>query len=463
MVMAFLLMNDVHAKTIAPRFSWDTVQPFLHFANTSGPFSDDAIAEMAKFPMLTIEKFQGPCAATSKPPTDTCHQEQLIVDILRRVKAVDASVCTIFYYNSILNFPQYDLSARFMENNASLCLRDVHGSLVTESGGHKSDMTVFDYQQPAACELWASTCINATKTGFVDGCFADRAIDVQAFETSGQLTPAQRAAFDKGHWDALAKLQTTIGAGPVIANHAYNLSGVGGAMIEFGKANIETVQDIQMSSQNQKVTQAHFSKIDDDSMATFLVAAGKNSYVGAGGWSVSGSGAAASPGHRWLPQYYERPLGVPLSDAVVSRSPADGVGSVLTRQFQSSAGLTNVTLTCPGGGSAKLCRGKIEWAGEAPTPPPSPMPPTPPPSPMPPAPQPTKSCPVVKTQCSYRGSDLVEKTAEQWADCCTLCSATKDCVKWVLRSGGGANNCRLHGAGAKMAAEQNANVCGAMH
>tara|TARA_B110000908_G_C10060856_1_gene360527 strand:- start:240 stop:440 length:201 start_codon:yes stop_codon:yes gene_type:complete len=46
------------AATIAPRFTWDTMQPFLHFANTSGPFADGAIGIMAKFPMVTIEKFQ---------------------------------------------------------------------------------------------------------------------------------------------------------------------------------------------------------------------------------------------------------------------------------------------------------------------------------------------------------------------------------------------------------------------
>ena len=78
------LSADRHASirripTLAPRFSWDTIQPFLHLANASGPFSNEAIAIMARFPMVTIEKFQGPCAATSTPPSDSCHEEQLII------------------------------------------------------------------------------------------------------------------------------------------------------------------------------------------------------------------------------------------------------------------------------------------------------------------------------------------------------------------------------------------------
>ena len=397
--------------TIAPRFSWDTIQPFIHLANSSGPFSAEAIAIMAKFPMVTVEKFQGPCAAKSRPPTDTCHQEALIIDALRRVKGVNPRVCTIFYYNSILNFPQYDLSARFMADNATLLLHDVNGSLITESGGGKSGLTVFDYQQRAAADLWASACINATLTGHVDGCFADRAVDVQKFETNGQLTPPQRAAFDRGHWDTLARLQTRIGAGPLIANHAYNLSGVGGAMIEFGRANMETLQDIQMSVANGKVTQVHFSSINDDTVATFLIGAGENTFIGAGGWSISGSDVEKTIGNRWLPQYYERPLGAPLDDASVMIVATDDKGKeegresfgtttaaaenydeavvtggggggvvaagTMTRYTRRFSRGTNVTLSCSsssrasstlalgagGSGSSggSACTGKIEW------------------------------------------------------------------------------------------------------
>ena len=103
-----------------PRFSWDTIQPFIHLANNSGPFSDAAIDAMARFPIVTVEKSQGPCAAQSKPPTDTCGEEQLIIDTLRRVKQANASATTIFYLNSVLNFPQYDLSARFVRTRNSV-------------------------------------------------------------------------------------------------------------------------------------------------------------------------------------------------------------------------------------------------------------------------------------------------------------------------------------------------------
>ena len=121
-------------------------------------------------------------------------------------------------------------------------------------------------------------------------------------------------AFDKGHWNMLANLQKTIGDGPIIANHAYNLSEVSAAMIEFGKANMETVGWLREGAQNGKIVQCHFGGINDDTVATFLIGAGTYAYIGAGGWSIKGP-ALSQVSSRWYPQYYERPLGVPLSDA----------------------------------------------------------------------------------------------------------------------------------------------------
>jgi hypothetical protein len=466
-VLALLFVTTASGATIKPRFSWDTVMPFIHLSNTSGPFTDEAIAVLATFAMVTIEKFQGPCAAKSMPPTNTCGQEKLIIDTLRRVKQANSSVCTIFYYNSILNFPQYDLSARFMANNGSLCLHSTKGELIKSSGGHKNGMTVFDYTQQAACDLWASECINATATGFVDGCFADRAIDVQGFETNGDITTQKRAAFDKGHWDMLAKLQQAIGEGPVIANHAYNLTGVGAAMLEFAGANVETVTQLQASAQNKKIAQCHFSGLNDDRVATFLIGAGEYAYIGSGGWSISGTDISAVS-NRWVPQYYERPLGTPLSDAVKTTNSATG-SQTFTRRF--SAG-TNVTLVCDaggGGGSAnkESCKGTIEWAGPpVPTPPtPTPKPPTPKPAPTPlPAPtppvQPTASCPVVHANCGFMHSDLGSTDANDWAACCADCKAHTNCDKWVWAERNAPKYCHLHSKDA--GANTGGGICGEM-
>ena len=79
-----------------PRFSWANIQPFIHLANVSGPLAPAAIDTMARFPLVTVEKNQGACAASSKPPTDTCGEEAIIIETLRRVKQANPAACTIF-------------------------------------------------------------------------------------------------------------------------------------------------------------------------------------------------------------------------------------------------------------------------------------------------------------------------------------------------------------------------------
>jgi hypothetical protein len=38
-------------------------------------------------------------------------------------------------------------------------------------------MDVFDFSNPQTRKVFIETCINATRTGYVDGCFLDRAVD----------------------------------------------------------------------------------------------------------------------------------------------------------------------------------------------------------------------------------------------------------------------------------------------
>jgi hypothetical protein len=61
---------------------------------------------MAKFPLVTVEKFQGPCGwdANASP---ACDEETQIVETLRGVKEINPNVSTVFYYNSLYDFPQY--------------------------------------------------------------------------------------------------------------------------------------------------------------------------------------------------------------------------------------------------------------------------------------------------------------------------------------------------------------------
>ena len=95
-----------------PAFSWDTVgkMAFYHSCNFTGPYTDEALQVVAKFPMVTIEK--GQQVFESPPPL----AEDAIVATLRRVKALNSNISTIFYYNSVLDWPFYRLHQQMVEH-----------------------------------------------------------------------------------------------------------------------------------------------------------------------------------------------------------------------------------------------------------------------------------------------------------------------------------------------------------
>ena len=241
--------DDAPAASAYPavRFSWETVPVFFHADNYTGDWNEAALAQLSKYPIVTIEKWMGslagckaygwaPCCGGDNADSqmDECEEDRIIRNF-KKLKAVNKNVSTVLYLNSVLNFPQYRL-ARTMAANPSWALRDSKGAVVQMYGDFgPANMTVFDFSQAPVRAAFMSACTDAVKTGHVDGCFLDRAID--GFPTN--LGPAKQAAYDAGHAEVvqtLAAAVSELSGGPLIANHAYNLTGVNSVQIEnFGR------------------------------------------------------------------------------------------------------------------------------------------------------------------------------------------------------------------------------------
>ena len=108
--------------------------------------NDEAIQIMARFPMVTIEKGQGVSLGTG--PGN--YAEEKILATLKRVKAVDKNISTIFYYNSVLDWPFYSLHAQ-LEKRLDLAVHDENGELCRMGGDgsfpNHTNMLVFDFAQ----------------------------------------------------------------------------------------------------------------------------------------------------------------------------------------------------------------------------------------------------------------------------------------------------------------------------
>jgi len=402
--VATLLVSRGSAEPSQPRFSWDTVPVFYHSCNFTGPYTDEAVKIMAKFPMVTIEKGQG-----VQDPDDSRYAEDKIIDTLRRVKAIDSNISTIFYYNSVLDWPFYKLHEDFLQH-PEWWLRNSDGTECRSNGDgsfpNHTNMLSFDFAQAGARDLWADTCINATKSGVVDGCFSDRA--------NGHPCNAG-SDYKAGHKQVHQDLQKKLGNGVLISNNVV-IDGVGATMIEFFKADESDIQKVSSAAAKGVLMQAHDHACSTDSLAAFLIGAGERSYYACtSGWKVQADPIEEA----WKPEY-DKPLGQPQGLAVK-------LGDVYHRHFVSIAGTTVVKF------DASKNKGSIEWAGE--------------PVPSPP---PAGSCndEDFLTETGVTNHDITPKpwsthATDSAADCCQACWDVEDCVAWTWYTDG-AKECHFH-------------------
>eukprot|EP00054_Salpingoeca_dolichothecata_P004158 m.29650 g.29650 ORF g.29650 m.29650 type:complete len:349 (-) comp14390_c1_seq2:772-1818(-) len=326
-----------------PMFSWETPPVFVHMCNRSGEFSQEAVEFLARFPMVTFEKGQGEAESS-------CCAEDKILAAAKQIKAINSSVHTLFYYNSVLNWEMYRMAEVF-EQHSSWWLRDLNGEVIRLQGDHsfpqpKNGMLVFDFAQEVVRNFWASACLNMTKTGFINGCFADRANE--------DSFPKHNISkeYAAGHLKVLQDLQANMNTGVLIDNNA-NLPGTKAQMIEAFTGDQDSLETLMAAVAAGHLVQAHAgykgpehkSNCTDitDSLAAFLIGAGSHSYYGCSlGWYID-------TWYHWNDEY-SKPLGAPLANATLE-------GQVWTRKFKGNGQTTtNVTFDQSTG------QGKIEWA-----------------------------------------------------------------------------------------------------
>ena len=320
-----------------PLFNWDTVPLFMHAANASGPLNDSAARWMARYPLVTIEKVQ---ASAAQPAHK--QQEKKIVAALEKVKSLNSSTRTLFYLNTIINFPQYDLSDKFLAQ-PELLLHDASGKLaMVKLGG--GEHTIFDLSLLPARRLWLSTIdevMSSSKS--VDGVFADRGRATAEFDLrSVNLTAAKRSIWNEGHVMLIQQLMMLVQqhrpqTGIVIPNGA-NIDGVNGRMFENFQVNdsrsVPPNNDIlalQAEAQEGRIAEVHRDNCAagsgaqaplafNESLAAYLVGAVSHSYYGCTeGWTLQ------TGWMEWRPEY-SKPLGQPIGEA-------EKVNGTWTRRF----------------------------------------------------------------------------------------------------------------------------------
>jgi hypothetical protein len=191
----------------------------IHGGIAHRPSSD--FAALAKYSVVVVDPIEGPpctspyhgdCSANAS----ACAVENNLVRTLKSVKAVDSTVITMAYLNSILMMPYFRLSEKMYANASELLLRDKTGKLMTFAGDGGSgffceQFPTYDLTQAAAAAAILADFAEMQASGAVDGVYLDKSATWPGFgDNTAQgsnticqhdcytMTPAQTAAYIAG-------------------------------------------------------------------------------------------------------------------------------------------------------------------------------------------------------------------------------------------------------------------------
>ncbi len=173
-----------------PDFSWETLPVAWHSGNSTGQYTDAQIKELARYQMVTLEKFQNlravvpaevlardyespgglyECQRNASLSMCGCCGEDEIVAVARKIKAVNPKVVTVAYFNAQIGYPWYR-ATRVLAQHPTWWNAQQYGP--TTATWKSWNLTV-----AAAAAAWQQGCLDVTRTGVVDTCFVDGCSD----------------------------------------------------------------------------------------------------------------------------------------------------------------------------------------------------------------------------------------------------------------------------------------------
>jgi len=225
----------------------------------------------------------------------TVRAEAHMLAAARQLKALNASLPVVAYFNAFLNWEMYALAAD-VAADATLALH-VDGGAPLRVGGDPAfpqpaaGMEVFDFTTPRVQDWFAGACLRLAVTRAFDGCFNDRAQANGALPSLTGVAPARAVAWNAGHVEMLLREQAALarGGGFVIGNGANALvPGLPALMLENFTTDEAGILQLQGFAAQGLIVHAHagfaraygYCASDElvDSLAAFLIGAGDDSY-----------------------------------------------------------------------------------------------------------------------------------------------------------------------------------------
>jgi len=331
-----------------PNTSLDTL-PVVYFGGVNASRPQNNLEMLSKMRAVGIEKWEGPCwsdclyKSTNCGPE--CGVEQYMMGTLKAVKELNPNVSTFFYWNTLLDFNFYSEAAnlpKVMDSNTKK-------ALVLRNDNGLPNVYVFDYATQSGRDGWYDYVVNLTKTGYVDGTFADKYSSYATKNSSGGgwkicnhwcggVTEEEAIAWNSGKNATVEKTLQFFTKQKAIFFHGTT---------EFVKKNNDPVKMISKIKDTLSkylyawVYYAHdqhwdhdpndvSSECTDDDVAVFLLSVEEGAFLECNGWD----------------DQFSKPLGNPLG-------PATTHGNFMNRTFASGTFVT---------WDIKHKKGTINWA-----------------------------------------------------------------------------------------------------
>jgi len=331
----WLVLADLTvAHVVRPRlFSWETLPVFFHSQNISGPWSEAALKQIARYSMATNEK-----AHAMKLPNGSRQSEEIAgPEACRQIEKENTGTDSFFYLNSLIDWPTNVQLHGLMVKNPSWRLKDISGRDIDAFPG--KGIWQYNLTNDRMRAAWVQECVHAVKNGCT-GCFVDRA-GGNEFPRTWPQTSHTAIAYKRAHLAALRELSEALepSGGYLINNHLGMAKFANSAMMVEDFAGTEKcIETLQLIASRGLTIQAHAGNLphgnkclhgDTNALAAFLIGAGNYSYYHCSiGWQSNAEWPEVNDTWLdWLPEY-DFPLGRPLGLAVKT-------GSVWRRKFAS--------------------------------------------------------------------------------------------------------------------------------
>jgi len=347
-----------------PKFSWDTVPVYAHFARQDGPFTEDEAKFIARYPMMILDSVQE--FRLNKGAYWT------LAKAARDIKKHNPDIKIVTYWNTWMQRFQVEGEDEFMDNLADWRIYDVQGNPYN----HGNRIT-YDLTKPVVQEWWKQRIRNILREPAIDMVFLDQGAlssnphmgVIFGTAKANQMVNSTKNLFD---WIGQNTNRPIIYNGINYFEYGFNnpdlvetfLNHSDGALFEHfnqysarnsngslkvngmvkGLERISALSKtgalipvyasprehkLKYADGDQSITKAEIeSYLYGDfeyNLAKFLIAAGENTYF-AYGWSYGVLDAAKGGNFIWYPEYDKR-LGPPKGDYVKN-------GNIFTREFE---------------------------------------------------------------------------------------------------------------------------------